>query len=303
MVMAAHSTRATAALMPKTRDEITKMSGMEVKDVESVRAYLMHGAYVVEGAETSMDMLSTVALQLSQMQKLLKPAMEAFRALAFLIDDAHQKQFVGVMTDLVEKSLDTTIENTKSTMEEVLDILLSAAISTTNTMDEFRKECQRLTADLKEVTEEAVEMIGEVPGRWENERREKSPEPVGEGMYADQVRRNMAPLLPMHAVVIAQGEMQKKWVQLVKAAGLEGDGMAELTEKQLVEKANVAGAASRRQAGRDMFCGGEQVEWNRRGDVWDGFRGGSQMVERWRHDEGVHSKDGVNSGLQGTDVW
>jgi hypothetical protein len=34
--------------------------------------------------------------------------------------------------------------------------------------------------------------------------------------------------------------MQKRWVQLVKAAGLEGDGMAELTEKQLVEKANVA---------------------------------------------------------------
>ncbi|KAF8227499.1 hypothetical protein L208DRAFT_1379717 [Tricholoma matsutake] len=34
--------------------------------------------------------------------------------------------------------------------------------------------------------------------------------------------------------------MQKQQVRLVKAAGLEGDGMAELTEKQLVEKANVA---------------------------------------------------------------
>jgi hypothetical protein len=34
--------------------------------------------------------------------------------------------------------------------------------------------------------------------------------------------------------------MQKRQVRLVKAAGLEGDGMAELTEKQLVEKANVA---------------------------------------------------------------
>jgi len=46
---------------------------MEVKDVESVRVYLMHGAYMVEGAETSIDMLSTVTLQLSQMQKLPKP--------------------------------------------------------------------------------------------------------------------------------------------------------------------------------------------------------------------------------------
>jgi hypothetical protein len=173
---------------------------MEVKDVESARAYLMHGAYVVKGAETSMDMLSTVALQLSQMQKLPKPAMEAFRALASLIDDAHQKQFVGVMTDLVEKSLDTMLGRAKSTMEEASDNLLSAAISATNTMDEFREECQRLTA---EATEEAVEVIGEVPGRRENERREKSPELVGEGTYADQVRRNMAPLPLMHAVVIA----------------------------------------------------------------------------------------------------
>jgi len=73
-VTAAHSTRATAALTPKTRDEITKTAGMEVKDAESARVYLMHGAYMVEEAETSMDMLSTVALQLSQMQKLLKPS-------------------------------------------------------------------------------------------------------------------------------------------------------------------------------------------------------------------------------------
>jgi hypothetical protein len=164
-VMAACNTRASAALTPKTQDEITKMLGMEVKDVETARAYLMHGAYVVEGAETSMDMLSTVALQLSQMQKLPKPATEAFRALAFLIDDAHQKQFVGARTDLVEKSLDTILGHAKSTMEEASDNLLSAAISATNTMDEFREECQRLTADLKEAMEEAVEVIGEVSGR------------------------------------------------------------------------------------------------------------------------------------------
>jgi len=239
-VTAARNTRATAALTPKTRDEITKMSGMEVKDAESARAYLMHGAYMVEGAETGMDMLSTVALQPSQMQKLPKPAMEAFRALAFLIDDAHQKQFGGMMTDLVEKSLDTMLGRAKSTMEEASDNLLSAAISATNTMDEFREECQRLTADLKEATEEAAEMIGEIPGRRADERREKSPAPMGEGTYADRVRRNTAPPPPIHAVVIARGEMQKRRVQLVKAAGLEGDGMAELTEKQLVEKANVA---------------------------------------------------------------
>ena len=107
------------------------------------------------------------------------------------------------MTDLVEKSLDTMLGCAKLTMEEASDNLLSATISTTNTMDEFREECQRLTADLKEATEEAVEVIGEVPGRRAVERREESPALVGEGTYADQVRRNMEPLPLMHAVVIA----------------------------------------------------------------------------------------------------
>jgi hypothetical protein len=64
------------------------MSGMEVKDMESVRAYLMYGAYVVEVAETSMNMLSMLTLQLSQGQRLLKPAMEAFRVLAFPVEAA-----------------------------------------------------------------------------------------------------------------------------------------------------------------------------------------------------------------------
>jgi hypothetical protein len=106
-VTAARNTRATTATVLKTRDEITKIAGMEVKDAASARAHLMSGAYIVKGVETSMDMLSTIALQLSQMQKLPKPAMEAFRALAFLIDEAHQKQLLGTMTYLVEKSLDT----------------------------------------------------------------------------------------------------------------------------------------------------------------------------------------------------
>jgi hypothetical protein len=149
--------------MPKMQEEITKSAGMEVKDAETVRAYLMNGAYVIEGAETNLEMLSTVVLQLSQMQKLPKSVMEAFRALAFLIDEAHQKQLVGMMSDLVEKSLNTVLGSAKLDMEEATCNLRSAAISATNTMEEFREECQRLTADLKEAADGAAEAIGEAP--------------------------------------------------------------------------------------------------------------------------------------------
>jgi len=148
-------------------------------DAVSARTYLMHGAYVIEGVETNLDTLSTITLQLSQMTKLPKPAMEAFQALAFLIDDAQQKQLMGMMSDLVEKSLDTTLGHAKVTMEEATDNLLSTALSATNMMDEFWEECQRLTADLKEVTEGAVETITEAPGRQVDERREKREETTG----------------------------------------------------------------------------------------------------------------------------
>jgi len=117
------------------QEEISKTSGMEVKDAETARTYLMNRAYVIEGAETNIEMLSTVTLQLSQMQKLLKPAMQAFQALAFLIDRAHQKQFIGMMSDIVEKSLDTVLGNAKLDMEEVMGNLLSVVISATNTVD------------------------------------------------------------------------------------------------------------------------------------------------------------------------
>ncbi|KAF8800489.1 hypothetical protein BYT27DRAFT_7200088 [Phlegmacium glaucopus] len=213
------------------------MSGMEVKDAETARAYLMNGAYVIEGAETNMEMLSTIALQLSQMQKLPKPGMEAFRALAFLIDEAHQKHLLGTITDLVEKTIITVMGSTKSDMEEASEKLLSAATSATNTMDEFREECQRLTADLKEAVEGVAVVAENMSGGRGNERQEKSQGLMGGGTYADQVRKALP---PMHAVAIVRGELQKRRVRLVKTAGLEADGLAELTEKQLVEKANMA---------------------------------------------------------------
>ncbi|KAF8805088.1 hypothetical protein BYT27DRAFT_7105687, partial [Phlegmacium glaucopus] len=281
-------TRATSALLPKARDEIAKISGTEVKDAETARAYLMNGAYIIEGAETTMEMLSTVALQLSQMQKIPKPAMEAFRALAFLIDEAHQKQLVGMMSDLVEKSLNTVLGCAKSDMEEASGNLVAAAISATNTMEEFREECQRLTADLKEAADGAAGAVEEIARERGDERQVKSPGLTGGGTYADQVRKVLP---PMHAVVIARGERQKRRVRLVKTPGLEADGLAELTEKQLVEKANMAldlmgpqgeakpegtcfvGANKLNGAGGVMYemNSEEAAEWVKDGDVMKAF--------------------------------
>ena len=59
-----HSTK-TATALPKTQDDIVKAPGMDVRDTETARAHLLIGAFMVEGMETSMGMLSMVTLQLS----------------------------------------------------------------------------------------------------------------------------------------------------------------------------------------------------------------------------------------------
>ena len=57
------------------------------------------------------------------------------------------------------------------------------------------------------------------------------------GTYADSVRRHVP---PVHATAVARAELQKRKIRLIKALGMVEAGMDLLTEKQLVEKANMA---------------------------------------------------------------
>jgi hypothetical protein len=81
------------------------------------------------------------------------------------------------------------------------------------------------------------------------------------GMYASVVKASVP---PMHATAIAWGEIQKQKVRLVQAAGIEVDGLAELTEKELVVKANVAldlmGLQAEDKPERTRFVGASKVK-------------------------------------------
>ena len=54
--------------------------------------------------------------------------------------------------------------------------------------------------------------------------------------YADSVRNNIP---PPHIVAVVRAIAQKRKIRLVKVIGMVGEGMVELSEKQLVEKANM----------------------------------------------------------------
>lgn len=207
---------------------------MDVRDAVTAKAHLLVGAFVVEGMEFSMGMISTIALQLSQMPKLAKPAVEGFRALAFLIDEASQKQLMDTIAKQVEEALDSAMKNVKATLEENTNDLSAAAISVNNTIDEFRYECNRLTEELTEAATAVTESVEATASQ--NTQNVEAGRERGKS-YADMARKAVP---PMHAGMVAKGETQKRRVRLVKATGLETDGMAGLSERQLVEKANLA---------------------------------------------------------------
>ena len=71
--------------------------------------------------------------------------------------------------------------------------------------------------------------------REDNENREKRDETPK--TYTDSVRNNIP---TPHTAAVARAITQKRKIRLVKAIGMVGEGMVEISEKQLVEKANMA---------------------------------------------------------------
>jgi len=123
------------------------------------------------------------------MQKLSKPAAEAFRAIAFLLEGEHQKQLADTMAEALEKLMKLILARTKAEMEEAAELLLATAVSANNTIKELREECHSLTADLKKPTEGAAEAFTFVTQNQENGEWGKNAATTGGGTYADQVKK------------------------------------------------------------------------------------------------------------------
>ncbi|KAF8801029.1 hypothetical protein BYT27DRAFT_7116186 [Phlegmacium glaucopus] len=92
---------------------------------------------------------------------------------------------------------------------------------------------------MKEAIEKAVaeaEAKREIETR-EHIRNKEHEEKAHTDTYTDRTRRS----IPVsHAKEVAKAELQKWRVRMTEAVGMLGEGIQELTEKQLVEKANLA---------------------------------------------------------------
>ena len=66
-----------------------------VKDPTSAATFLIGSEFKSEDNEMTFELLSIIAMQLSQQARIPKLALEAFKALSYLILDTHQKNGHG----------------------------------------------------------------------------------------------------------------------------------------------------------------------------------------------------------------
>ena len=181
-------------------------------------------------------------MQLSQQAKLsTKQVSEGFRALSYLIFDLHQKHTVIAIMDVITKAVSVATKRVCNELEVVTEQLAAATVMSTNTVEELREECRShcVVTELKDAVEEMVASLADADVTQGQEAQGSS----GEGRhamsdsYADSVKKHIP---VVHARMVAKAKLQKRKIRLVKALGNDGHGLGDLTEKQWVDKANVA---------------------------------------------------------------
>ena len=230
-----------AIAITKSKDEKVQTTETTVKDVATATEYLIDGDLKSEDDELSLEFLSIIAMQLLQQPKLMtKKVSEAFKALSYLILDLHRKRTVEVITDVIANaiSLPVATKRVRDELEEATELLSAAAVTSNNTVEELREECCNVASELKDAAEEVVVSLGGVKGDERRDMREGGEGGRGDS-YAGSVKKK-APIPAAHAMAVARAELQKKRIRLIKATGMGGDGLGDLTEKQWVEKANMA---------------------------------------------------------------
>ena len=104
----------------------------------------------------SFELLSIIAMQLSQQARNMKVASEAFKALSYLILDTDQKMVMDSIMDSVAKAISTATKRIRDELDIATDQLVQAVANSTEAGEQLKRECQEVMCKLKEVMKDAV---------------------------------------------------------------------------------------------------------------------------------------------------
>ena len=221
--------------MTKTREEMLKVSETltSSRTVEWARKFLDKGMYMPLEEEVTVSCLAFIILQLAWTDNIKIAVSDGLKAVALLIEqtqnDRAVESIVSTVTDRLTTMLQENLSHRNKHTEDELEAaknLCYAAISLTNTIEEKCEEIQRVTGQLTEVSE--------------NISTQPTPAFLAPAMtqsYADIAQQQ--PPLSGHADIIARGRNMERQVIIDKALDATMNGMMNLTEKELVTKANL----------------------------------------------------------------
>lgn len=172
--------------------------------------------------------------QIALITNLPKEVGKTLRAVAMLIEDESDRSTADIVANTVseqlEKYFDDKIVQEREKDQRTAQDLRSAAVSLTNTVEEKCGELQAAASQLSEAAEEIAE---------QRQQRTRATPMLGQS-YADAIKKFVPAAPPGHTTVLAKSAIASRQILIDKAPGSDTNSMLKLTERELVEKANIA---------------------------------------------------------------
>ncbi|KAJ7429943.1 hypothetical protein B0H11DRAFT_1943943 [Mycena galericulata] len=233
----------------KTREALYGAGGMDWKSqgTTGARAWLIAKAFISEDCDPnpSLAMLALVLLRVAATGTASVMAEEALRAVAFLLEERKTdavfdliETLDGVVTD-VQKVL-AYAESSSAGPGGVNNDMRSAAEMLTRAVEEQSVELYTLTERLGNGLAEALERAETAPVAAIPAGLAPSGAMRGEsrGTYANAAATGGVP--PRHASALANAHARERQIMVDRSPLVDTYGLAKLSEKELVEKANLA---------------------------------------------------------------
>jgi hypothetical protein len=228
--------RRSAIQEARTAKDDTGIVLTDIHNLEQARALLEKEVYLVHGEQATPATLVTVIMQAAAgMAKMPRSAINIMRAVAFILNSITNDSIIASITSVVASRLDDHFAQLKvieTNLLEQEDQLRAAATSATNTIEEFRADMDGITEQLEDASK-AVNTVAETVQAGQSVMRASPP-----ASYAAAVRA-IVPIPLEHAASIIKGDIFDRQIIVAQDPSAQGDVLAMLTEKELVEKAKI----------------------------------------------------------------
>ena len=190
----------------------------------------------MHGEQATPATMATVIMQAAAgTAKMPRNAVNIMRAVAFILNGITNDSVVESIALAVTGHLDDHLAQLKvieTNLLEQEDRLCTAATLATNTIKEFWVDVDRITEQL-EAASKVVNTVAETVQAEQSATR--APPPAS---YAGAVRE-IVPIPLEHAASIVKGDIFDRQIIVAQDPDAQGDVLATLTEKELVEKAKI----------------------------------------------------------------